>query len=341
MTEPATLMACGLTAAFGVGLAVAGAHAARLRRQLGAASADLLALRRRMDTSEPEAAARGAEIADLRRRLEQAEAEGRQKEGCLKTLEDDVAFLQEELEKRPRLTRKTYKIITIGAKGTGKTSLTLKWANPLIDLGALQGTKIERYERTVSHVSAKDVSTDHVFEIGDWGGEHIVDALHEIIMDEIHGLLMVVDLGGKDAKAVDQARVDEQLREFQPQCLQFFFGPKAVASCKTVVLFINKSDLLAGTPAEAEAQAKQLYGRLIHDLGRYKDKVDVRVLVGSASYGHSTHLLFSHFVEKILPRNAYDTQLLKGLKADLPALPEVAAAPPALPAPPPRAKVRA
>jgi GTPase SAR1 family protein len=215
--------------------------------------------------------------------------------------------------------RKTYKIITIGMKSTGKTSLTLKWANPLIDLGMLQGTKIERYERTVSQVAAKDVTTEHVFEIGDWGGEHIVDALHELILDEIHGMLLVVDLGGKDAKAVDPARIEEQLRQFQPQSLQYFFGPKTVASCKTVVLFINKSDLLPGTPAEAEAQAKQLYAKLVGDLARYKEKVDIRVLVGSASYGHSTHLLFSHFVERILPRNAYDNQLLQRLKADLPA----------------------
>ena len=85
---------------------------------------------------------------------------------------------------------------------------------------------------------------------------------------------------------------------------------------KAVVLFINKSDLLPGTPAEAEAQAKQLYSRLIENLLKYQTQVDIRVFVGSANYGHSTHLLFSHFVEKILPKNAYDNQLLQRLKSD-------------------------
>src|SRR5262249_12439420 len=105
---------------------------------------------------------------------------------------------------------------------------------------------------------------------------------------------------------------------FQPESLKFFFGPKTLASCKTVVLFINKSDLVAGAPAEAEERAKHFYAKLIDDLARFKAQIDVRVLVGSASYGHNTHHLFAHFVEKILPRNAYDNQLIQRMKADAP-----------------------
>jgi hypothetical protein len=120
---------------------------------------------------------------------------------------------------------------------------------------------------------------------------------------------------------VEPERIEEQLRQFQPQALQFFFGPRTVASCKTVVLFINKSDLLRGTPAEVEAEAKRLYGRLIDDLMKYAPHIEVRVLVGSASYGHSTHHLFAHFVEKILPRSAYDPQLLQRMQDDLAQVP--------------------
>lgn len=252
----------------------------------------------------------------LVKQLEEARAEDKTKADWLDNMEQEISHLRRELEKRPKLTRKTYKILTLGIKWTGKTSLTLKWANPLVDLGTIQGTKIERYERTVSHVVQRDITTEHVFEVGDWGGEHIVDALQELIMDEIHGLLIVVDLGGKDAKQVDMTRVQEQLREFQAQALKFFFAPKTVASCKAVVLFINKSDLIPGTPAEVESKARQYYSPLIDDLMKYSDKVDIRVLVGSASYGHSTHQLFSHYVEKILPKNAYDTQLLQRMKSD-------------------------
>jgi GTPase SAR1 family protein len=249
--------------------------------------------------------------------VEKLTEENKQKEGWLDHQQQENDWLRAELEKRPKVTRKTYKVLTLGMKATGKTSLTLKWANPLVDLGTIQGTKIERYERTVSQVVQKDVTTEHVFEVGDWGGEHIVDAQQELIVDEIHGLLIVVDLGGKDAKSVQPERIQEQLREFQPQSLKYFFGPKTVASCKAVVLFINKTDLIPGSPAEAEAQARKLYGRLIDDLNAYQAQVDIRVLVGSASYGHATHHLFSHFVEKILPKNAYDNQLLQRMKSDL------------------------
>lgn len=256
---------------------------------------------------------RSAQLQDQVSRLQE---EDRKKTEWLDNQEKEVEWLRTELEKRPKILRKTYKILTLGISGTGKTALTLKWANPLIDLGTLQGTKIERYERTVSHVPAKDVTIEHVFEVGDWGGEHIVDAQQELIVEEIHGLLMVVDLAGKEAKAVDPSRIQLQLREFQPEALKFFFGPKTIASCKTVVLFINKADVIAGTPADVEREARALYKRLIDDLEKYRTNLDVRVLVGSATYGHSTHHLFSHFVERILPKNAYDSQLLQRMKSD-------------------------
>ncbi len=252
----------------------------------------------------------------LAKRLEMVSAEDKAKADWLDNMEQENAHLRRELEKRPKLQRKTYKLLTLGISSTGKTSLTLKWSNPLVDLGIIEGTKIDRYERTVSHVVQRDVTTEHVFEIGDWGGEHMVDAVQDLILDEIHGLLIVVDLGGKNAKQVEKYRVEDQLKEFQAQSLKYFFAPKTLASCKTVVLFINKSDLIPGTPAEVEEKAKAFYAPLINDLMKYADKIDVRVVVGSSYYGHGTHLLFSHFVEKILPRNAYDTQLLQRMKSD-------------------------
>ena len=185
------------------------------------------------------------------------------------------------------MARKTYKILTVGVKYTGKTSLTLKWANPLVDLGTLEGTKIERYERTVSQVVQKDVTTEHVFEIGDWGGEHIVDAQHELIADEVHGLLIVVDLGGKGATRAEPGRIQEQIQQFHAHALQYFFGPKTVASCKAVVLFINKSDLIAGTPLEVENQAKALYAPLVEtpdeifDAARHQNPGRLRKLTGT------------------------------------------------------------
>jgi hypothetical protein len=262
----------------------------------------------------------------LSRMLDEAKAADHKYVNWLDHQQKEIDWLREELERRPKVTQKRYRILTFGVKGTGKTSLTLKWANPLIDLGTLQGTKIERYERTVSHVATKEATTEHVFEIGDWGGEHIVDAQQELVMDEIHGLLLVVDVTGHGGQHLDPARIQEQLREFQAQSLKYFFGPKTLASCKAVVLFINKSDVLAGTPAEVEREARSHYKPLIDTLESHRPQIDILVLVGSASYGHSTHILFSHFVERILPKTAYDTQLLQRMKSDLPP------APPRLPA---------
>jgi hypothetical protein len=289
------ILACvGLTAAFAVV-----ARSSRKVQQAGVYAASL---------SE-----RGSA---LERKLVDATAEVKRRSSWLDHQDQEMHWLKSELEKRPRLARKIYKILTLGIKGTGKTCLTLKWANLLVDLATIEGTKIERYERTVSQVLINGVMTEHVFEIGDWGGEHIVEAQHELIVDEIHGLLMVVDLGGPGATQVEPERIQAQLREFEPQALRYFFGPKTVAVCKTVVLFINKSDLIPGSPAHAEKEAKRYYAQLIADLTSYSSQVDICVLVGSASYGHSTHHLFSHFVRQILPSNAYDAQLVQRIKGE-------------------------
>ncbi|WP_437591793.1 hypothetical protein [Sorangium sp. So ce1000] len=322
-------VACGAGAVFLL------MQATQLKRQLQDANQHIEALRQAKGQLDQ----LRAQYGQLQQALEIARSDDRQKVDWLDAQQKEIDWYKSELESRPKITQKRYKILTLGIKWTGKTSLTLKWANPLVDLGTLQGTKIERYERTVSHVLTKEVLTEHVFEIGDWGGEHIVDAQQELIMEEIHGLLMVVDLAGKDGQKLEPSRIQEQLREFQPQSLQFFFSPKTLASCKAVVLFINKSDVLSGTPAEVEREARGYYKTLIDSLERYKNNIDIRVLVGSASYGHSTHHLFSHFVEKILPKNAYDPQLLQRMKQDISghsALSRTAA----LPAPPVPQQVR-
>jgi hypothetical protein len=326
--SPVVIALIVLVAACFVGvLALIGVRAARLTREL--------------EDAEQKIEVLSGENHLVAGRLVTEQAARSQLASWLESSEQDAQWHRAELNRRPLLTRKAYKILTLGVKATGKTSLTLKWSNPLIDLGKLEGTKIERYERTVSLVTQTDVAIQHIFEVHDWGGEHIVDAQQELIVEEINGLLLVVDLGGKDAKEVEPSRIQEQLQEFQAQALKYFFGPKTLASCKTVVLFINKSDLLSGTPAEVEAQAEQLYAPLIENLRRFSTQIDVRVFVGSANYGHSTHLLFSHFVQRILPRNAYDSQLvqraceepsgpraLEGGTAPLPALPAAAGARP-------------
>lgn len=299
--------------------AVLAVQAIRTKRQRDAQAGEAERLRADKRAALDELSRCGAEIARLSALHARLQAELKEKEECLLHLDSDIAWHRAELGKRLPRARRTYRVLTIGVKYTGKTSLTLKWANPLVDLGTLKGTKIERYERTVSVAPSNEALLEHVFEIHDWGGEHIVDAQQELILEEIHGVLLVVDLCGKDAKTLDQARIDEQLRAFQPEVLRFFFGPKTLATCKTVVLFINKSDVLSGTAAEVERAAMDCYKPLIDALGEYRVQMDVRVLVGSASFGHSIHHLFAHFVERILPKSAYDQQLLQRMMEAEPA----------------------
>ncbi len=264
----------------------------------------------------------GMKASKLGTALEQSESRVRELEESTRTLgvqleeaRKEVQHYQEKLEQRPESTRKTYRIVTLGAKGTGKTSLTLKWANPLADLTSIDGTKSEQYERNVSRVQSGKEVIEHVFEVLDWGGDHIVNAVQEMSTSDVHGLLFVVDLGGKDAKAVEPERVQAQLNEFQPESLRYFFVPKLMSSCKTIVLFINKSDLIPGTPAQIEQEARRLFQPLITNLAKLANPIELKVFVGSANSGHSTHVLFAHFVEKILPLEAYDQQLLQRFKA--------------------------
>lgn len=238
--------------------------------------------------------------------------ETRSREEQLQKLRNEVESLKQSLERRPISETVNYTVITLGILSTGKTSLTLKWANPLT-VQTKTGTTyhVDTYLRTISSVNQDQQITTHVFEVRDWSGEKLQDAHDEFYKRDIRGMLFVVDLADGEEKAVNQARIDQQLEEFNKHALKWLFTPETTAKCKTVVLFINKADLISGRPHEVEEKAKQYYKSLIDALSAYKDKIDVRVIVGSAETGYNVNLLYSHFIEKILPKNAYDPQLLQ------------------------------
>ncbi|MEZ4311138.1 MAG: hypothetical protein R3F14_24110 [Polyangiaceae bacterium] len=230
---------------------------AELQRQVATLNADRHALQRAL---EEEQARAQATFDEAQQSAQSLLTERREKEEFLDHQDKEIEWLRAELEKRPKVSRKTYKILTLGVSGTGKTALTLKWANPH-GPSAPSSTKIERYERTVSHVAGKDNMIEHVFEIGDWGGEHIVDAQQELTADEIHGLSWwSISPPATESPSTPRA-CRCSLREFQPESLKFFFGPKTIASCKSVVLFITKSDVLPGTPRRRRARGPLLTTR--------------------------------------------------------------------------------
>lgn len=242
--------------------------------------------------------------------------ENRSRGDQLQRLRDEVASLTQQLERRPEADTVVYTIITLGIMSTGKTSLTLKWANPLAVQTTMAATyHVDTYTRTVSNVHQDSRLTTHIFEVRDWSGEHLQDAHDEFYAREIRGMLFVVDLADAKESAVNAARVARQVEEFNKHALRWLFTPQTTAKCKTVVLFINKADLIAGRPVEVEEKAKEHYKDLIEALMAYKDRVNIRVIVGSAETGYNIHLLFAHFIEKILPKNAYDPQLLQKTNA--------------------------
>lgn len=222
--------------------------------------------------------------------------------------------LQSDASVKASFKTQRYRIVTIGMPKSGKTSLTLQWANPLWELRNVQGTSFDRYSRTVSSVISPDnnVVVNHVFEVFDYGGERLVDAHDAMVVDDIHGVLFVVDLAGSGATEPDPARIEAQIREFHPTSLRFFFeSPRVTKTCRTVVLFINKSDVLAGKPAEVERQARAYYAELIRYMEAFSDRIEFEVMVGSAVSGHNAHRLMPHFIRRLLPENAFDEQLMQ------------------------------
>ena len=96
--------------------------------------------------------------------------------------------LRHDIAERPKLKTQLYRIVVIGMRSTGKTSLILKWANPTWEVRNPPGaTLFNKFMRTVSSVfnARSNVVVNHVFEIFDFGGERIVEAQETLVVDDI------------------------------------------------------------------------------------------------------------------------------------------------------------
>lgn len=276
--------------------------------------------------------------ADLGHRLQAADLEGRALQGKLEqaqraseSLLDDIATLREENRRlrlqleQPNRNEVRYGIATIGVSQCGKTAVTLPWANQLARPEAVKATvQFARYERAVSRVYETDGHrpVDHIFEIHDWGGEHVEDALTALVkLGELHALLIVVDLGYFDEKkgsqVFSQERINRQIEEFDKHVLRFFFSPAVVAHCKHYILFINKTDILAGLPDEIEKNARTHYKPLIEQLEWFSRErgVNFTVMAGSAQAGTKVQALFRHLIESLLPLEAQGPELRQEIEA--------------------------
>lgn len=317
-TNPLILWGIVAVLAISSGMAVGGAmHVVSLLKQAQALAAGLEArlANTAAELSQTLAALREVEV---QRDAVQGQVAGMEaRVGAMEAQRDaqakEMHKLRHDIAERPKLKTQLYRIVVVGMRSTGKTSLILKWANPTWEVRNPPGaTLFNKFMRTVSSVinARSNVVVNHVFEIFDFGGERLVEAQETLVVDDVHGLLFVTDLGGEGASAVDEARIQQQTEAFSTQALQFFFkAPRIVKSCQTVVLFINKSDLLSGTPTEVERAARAHYAKLISALQSFDEQVQIEIMVGSSFSGHNTHRLMPHFIQKLLPEDAYDEQL--------------------------------
>lgn len=241
------------------------------------------------------------------------------------SLLEDLACLRDENQRLRtdsdgRLSHREvrYGVATIGISGCGKTALSLPWANPLVPRHKIVGTQFDKFHRTVSRVLDHEshVLVDHIFEIYDWGGEHIDEAQTALVkLGVIHALVLVVDLGpfvpAEGRHVFSEERIAQQIQEFNKHALRFFFAMSVVQHCKYYVLFINKSDLLSGYPDQIAEEAKRLYKPLIDEMTRWSEdrSVNFAVMVGSAETGSGTNQLFPYLMQNVLPEEARDEQL--------------------------------
>jgi peptidoglycan hydrolase CwlO-like protein len=100
--------------ALGVIAVLLAAWANALARELQAKKAEIGALQRQIFACNRQVQSLEASILTLTTKLDRASTEDQKKVGWLDHQQQEIAWLRAELEKRPKVTRKTYKILTLG-----------------------------------------------------------------------------------------------------------------------------------------------------------------------------------------------------------------------------------
>ena len=208
-------------------------------------------------------------------------------------------------------------------------------------------TRVQTYEHGIAvqeNFGSKRV-TQHLFRITEWGGEFLSKGLADMVakieserrqhqdslannpsvdnliqIDErefeqigFRAIIFTVDLGdvvpnSDGVQKFSSERINKQSKEyFDPGRLEFFFNEQLTQHCKTIVLFINKCDLIGYD----EQRARQEYAPLIAGLERLssKGKIEFTTVVGSATEDFHTRKLFSLLVRRILPEADFDSNM--------------------------------